>query len=324
MVKLARAFSHFRPFKALVLGDFMLDTYTTGRVKRISPEAPVPVMEVISEESKAGGAGNAALNLMALGASVFAMGRIGLDLKGNELKGLLSEKGVDVEALLIEPGYKTPVKNRLIAGSQQLLRVDFETVAPLHLDVEKIAIQKLEEMIPQVEVIAISDYGKGFLSNRLIQTAIELGKKFQIPTIVDPKGNDFSKYRGATLLKPNLSEAVIAAKMARGAPLDLVAHHLLESSEVELLLITRSEEGISLFDRSRNRTDFPVRSRQVKDVTGAGDTVLAVMGLGLANKLEVASAVQLANIAAGLSVERVGCAQITLSEITQRFLETRP
>lgn len=315
------AFHRFHPFKALVLGDFLLDTYTTGHVGRISPEAPVPIMEVVSEESKAGGAGNAVLNLIALGGSVFAVGRIGSDGKGEELRDRLMQKGADTSSLFIERGYQTPVKNRLISNSQQLLRVDFEKISPLPIDIEKLVIKQLKHLIPQVQVIAISDYGKGFLSHLLIQTAIELGKFFKVPTIVDPKGSDFSKYRGATIIKPNLSEAYLAAKMNRTVSLDKVADEILHRTQVEQLLITRSEAGISLFDQTRKRKDFSVRSKEVKDVTGAGDTVLAVISLALANKLEMPVAIQLANIAAGLSIERLGCAQITLSEIAQRFLE---
>lgn len=315
------AFHRFQSFKALVLGDFLLDTYTTGKVGRISPEAPVPIMEVVSEESKAGGAGNAVLNLIALGGSVFAMGRVGSDSKGDELKEGLAKKGVDTSSLFTEGGYQTPVKNRLIADSQQLLRVDFEKISPLPLEMEQLAIERLRQLISQVQVIAISDYGKGFLSHRIIQTAIELGKSFKVPTIVDPKGSDFSKYRGATILKPNLSEAYLSVKMNRTVSLDKVADEILSLTQVEQLLITRSEAGISLFDQNRKRKDFSVRSKEVKDVTGAGDTVLAVISLSMANKLEMSVAIQLANIAAGLSIERLGCAQITLSEIAQRFLE---
>jgi D-beta-D-heptose 7-phosphate kinase/D-beta-D-heptose 1-phosphate adenosyltransferase len=292
-----------------------------GRVGRISPEAPVPIMEVLSEDSKAGGAGNVVLNLISLGAFVFAMGRLGSDLKGNELKQRLDQSGVDTDSLFIESTYQTPVKNRLIADSQQLLRVDFEKITPLSSELEALALDRLQEIVPQVQVIALSDYGKGFLSNRLIQEVIRLGKIFDIPTIVDPKGTDFSKYRGATILKPNLSEAYLAAKMNRQVPLDEVADVILNISEAKLLMITRSEFGISLFDQSRKRSDFPVRSKEVKDVTGAGDTVLAVMSLALANGLDLPIAIQLANIAAGLSIEKIGCAQITLAEIAERFLE---
>jgi rfaE bifunctional protein kinase chain/domain len=317
MVKLARTFSHFRPFKALVLGDFMLDTYTTGRVKRISPEAPVPVMEVHKQESRPGGAGNVVLNLTTLGATVYAVGRIGSDPEGEELKKHLF--AADTHALLVEPHYKTPVKNRLIADSQQLIRVDFETITPLQPAFETLMIEQLQTLIHQVDVVAISDYGKGFLTHRLIQAAIQIAKAANIPSIVDPKGSDFSKYRGATVLKPNLSEAYTAAKCLPSASLDEVAKQLL--SLTETLLITRSEAGISIFDAAGTRSDFPVRSKEVKDVTGAGDTVLSMICLGLANGLDIQLAAQLANIAAGLSIERLGCVQITLSELAERLLQ---
>lgn len=319
MVKLAGTFGQFRPFRALVLGDFMLDTYTTGRVKRISPEAPVPVMEVIRQESRPGGAGNVVLNLATLGAEVFALGRIGSDAEGQTLKERLL--CADTGALLVEPNYKTPVKNRLMADSQQLLRVDLETITPLDPALEEEAIGQIEKLIPQVQVVAISDYGKGFLTKRLIAATIEFGRKHKVPVIVDPKGSDFSKYRGATVLKPNLSEAYAAAKMPPNALLDQVAAQLLETAAVDYLLITRSEAGISLFDAAGSRTDFPVRSKEVKDVTGAGDTVLAMICLGMANRLDLAVSAQIANIAAGISIERLGCIQVDLSEVARRLLE---
>ncbi len=320
-MKLTGAFSQFKPFKALVLGDFMLDAYTAGRVKRISPEAPVPVMEVLKRESRPGGAGNVVLNLTTLGAAVFAVGRIGSDGEGNELKLRLADEGADTQALLAEPNYRTPVKNRLIADSQQLLRVDFETISPLDPKLEDTIIEHLKILIPQTQVVALSDYGKGFLTNRLIASSIEIAKYHGIPAIVDPKGIDFAKYKGATVLKPNLSEAYAAAKMPSHASLDEVARQLIKISSSELLLITRSEAGMSLFDAEGKRTDFPVRSREVKDVTGAGDTVLAMICLGLANRLEMDQAVQIANVAAGIAIERLGCVQVTLSELAQRLLQ---
>jgi D-glycero-beta-D-manno-heptose-7-phosphate kinase len=316
MVKLARTFSHFRPFKALVMGDFMLDTYTTGRVKRISPEAPVPVMEVLKQESRPGGAGNVVLNLTTLGATVYAVGRIGSDFEGEELKKHLCS--ADTRSLLVEPRYKTPVKNRLIADSQQLLRIDFETITVLDPKLEETIILRLKELIPQVDVVAISDYGKGFLTPSLIQASLLIAKEAKIPTIVDPKGIDFTKYRGATVLKPNLSEAYAAAKCPSYSSLDEVAREL--RSLADILLITRSEAGISIFNAD-GRIDFPVSSKEVKDVTGAGDTVLAMICLGLANGLDIQVAAQLANIAAGLSIERLGCVQITLSELAERLLQ---
>ncbi len=316
MVKLARTFSHFQPFRALVLGDFLLDTYTTGTVKRISPEAPVPIMEVTKQESRPGGAGNVVLNLASLGATVWAVGRIGPDAAGTELKKQL--QCAQTSTLFAEPHYQTPVKNRLIAHSQQLLRIDFETIVSLSSELEEKVIEQLKQLIPQVQIVALSDYGKGFLTQRLISACLEIAKEAHVPTIVDPKGSDFTKYKGATVLKPNLSEAYAAAKLPSSASLDEVAHQLLSLAEV--LFITRSEAGISLFENGK-RSDFPVRSKEVKDVTGAGDTVLATICLGLANGLNIHQAAQLANLAAGLSIERLGCVQITLSELAERLLE---
>ncbi len=314
MVKLPSSFRSIQPFRALCIGDFLLDVYTMGRVKRISPEAPVPVMEGLSQESRPGGAGNVVLNLRALGGHVISVGRIGRDPDGETLTK-------QIPGLLIEPGYRTPVKNRLIADSQQLLRIDFETISSLTPLLEAQAVALLEEQIPNVQVVAISDYGKGFLTPRVLTAAIRIARKANVPVLVDPKGIDFAKYRGCTMIKPNLSEAYAAAKLPSSAPLDEVAAVLLQHVDAEQLLITRSEAGMSLFERGGKRFDFPVRSKEVKDVTGAGDTVLAMISLGLANRLDMAATIQLANIAAGLSIERLGCVQITLPEIAKRLLD---
>ncbi len=319
MVKLSRSFSSIQPFKALVVGDFMLDTYTTGRVKRISPEAPVSVMEVLKQESRPGGAGNVVLNLITLGADVFAVGRIGSDSAGEELKKQL--ENANTSGLVVEPNYRTPVKNRLISDSQQLLRVDFETLSPLLSDCEQEIVAFLERTIPLVQVIAVSDYGKGFLTLNMLRCLIDLANGKKVPVIIDPKGIDFSKYRGATMIKPNLSEAYAAAKLPASASLDEVAQNLLAVANVDFLLITRSEAGISLFEKNGNRSDFPVHSKEVKDVTGAGDTVLATLCLSIASGLQMSAAAQLANIAAGICIERLGCAQVSLPEIARRLLE---
>ncbi len=321
MVKLSGMLSRFSPVKVLVIGDFMLDAYTTGKVKRISPEAPVSVLHVQKEESRPGGAGNVVLNLVSLGAKVVAVGRIGYDLAGEQLRDLLDTEGVDTENMLLQKGYKTPVKNRLIADSQQILRVDFETVSPLVDELEAEVLERISPLLDKVNIVAISDYGKGFLSRSILKRVIEIARQKEIPVIVDPKGDDFSKYHGATIIKPNLSEAYAAAKMPLEEPLEHVASHILRTSGVEMVLITRSEAGISLFNQTGVRTDFPVRSKEVKDVTGAGDTVLAMISLALANKLDIRYGAQLANIAAGMVIERLGCARINLSEMAERLLE---
>ena len=258
--------------------------------------------------------------MKALGAEVVAIGRIGEDAEGQRLRNLLANGSIQQSGLLIEKGYQTPVKNRIIAESQQLLRIDHETIAPISPAFEEAVMEKVKEHLSGVKVIALSDYGKGFLTPILIAKIIAAAKEANIPILVDPKGINFAKYRGATLLKPNLSEAYAAAGMSMDTPLDLVAEKLLDISDVDLLMITRSEAGISLFDRSTRR-DFPVRSKEVIDVTGAGDTVLAMISVALANGLEISFAAQLANIAAGIAVERIGCVQVTLQELAQRLLE---
>lgn len=322
MKHLAKSFRAIKPFSALVIGDFFVDTYTSGRVKRISPEAPVQVLEVEAQESRPGGAGNAAKNIAAIGGQVQVLGRIGSDLEGRQLQAELTKYGIDASQLVQEPGYKTPVKNRLIAGSQQLLRVDFEAITSLTEELNAVVIEQLRTIIPTVQVVAISDYGKGFLSRAVLQATIEIAQEASVPVIVDPKGTDFTKYKSATLIKPNLSEAYAAAKLPSSANLDLVAQELLQQTNANYLLITRSEAGISLFEAQGKRSDFPVQSKEVKDVTGAGDTVLAIMSLAIANQFDLATATQLANIAAGLSIERLGCVQVTLPEIAKRLLDT--
>ncbi len=321
MVKLSGMLSRFRRVRVLVIGDFMLDTYTTGKVKRISPEAPVSVLHVQKEESRPGGAGNVVLNLVSLGAEVIAVGRIGYDFGGEMLRDALESEGVDIENLILQKGYKTPVKNRLIADSQQVLRVDFETVSFLPDPLEEEVIDRLPPLMDKVQIIAISDYGKGFLSRSLLRKIIEMASQKDIPVIVDPKGDDFTKYFGATAIKPNLTEAYSAAKLPLEAPIDQVASVILQNCGVEMLIVTRSEAGISLFNKSGQQFDFPVRSKEVKDVTGAGDTVLSMISIALANKLDIKYGAQLANIAAGMAIERLGCARINLSEMAERLLE---
>lgn len=321
MVKLSGMLSQFDPVHVLVIGDFVLDTYTTGKIKRISPEAPVPILHVEKEENRPGGAGNVVVNLISLGAQVTAIGRIGYDFAGDWLHGFLETEGVNVQSLLFQREYKTPVKNRLIAEAQQILRFDREEIVALSESLEKELIQKLPTLLKTVQIVAISDYGKGFLSNSLLKAIMQSAKETSIPVIVDPKGEDFSKYNGATILKPNLSEAIVAAKLSKASPLDQVARSIFNQCQVEMLLITRSEEGMSLFNQAGYTCDFAVPSKEVKDVTGAGDTVLAMISIALANLMDINHAVQLSNIAAGIAIEKLGCARVSLSNIAQRLLE---
>lgn len=308
MVNLA----HLKPIRVLVAGDFMLDRYTFGSVGRISPEAPVPVLKITDQKSLPGGAGNVALNLAALDACVHVLGRIGSDTGGDQLKSLLEAENINTDNLLTEEGFSTPVKNRIVGSSQQMLRID-------HEQTHSLPDSYLSELtFPDVDLIAISDYNKGFLTRALLKALVKHGQKLGIPVLVDPKGTDFTKYRGVTLIKPNYKEALSAAN---STGLEEAAQFLLKQTKADHLLITRSKEGMSLFNDQFVHTHFPVRSKEVQDVTGAGDTVLAALSLALANQLPIDSAVHLANIAAGISIEKLGCARITLAEIAERMLE---
>lgn len=316
---LLKRFDKLSSCNVLLFGDFLLDAYTIGRVKRISPEAPVPILEVVREESRPGGAGNVAINLAALGAKVFAVGRVGSDASGEILLSSLQKKGIDTSFFIEERGYLTPVKKRMMAEHQQLLRVDHEKIVPLDSSLEKEWICRMEALDQPIDVIAISDYAKGFLTPSFLRFIIDFGKKRKIPVVVDPKGIDFTKYEGATLIKPNRQEAYGAAKLSFDTSLQEVAKKLLKEVKMQWLLVTRSEEGMSLFNAKGVELHFPVRSKEVLDVTGAGDTALAMVCVGLGSKLDLADTVQLANIASGIAVERLGCAEVFFSEVQERL-----
>ena len=321
MVKLAGIFSYFSPVRVLLIGDFLLDRYTHGSVGRISPEAPVPILKVENRHSLPGGAGNVVVNLLSLGAKVLAVGRKGDDKPGDILTKSLLEEGADISSFFTQDDYPTPVKNRLIADSQQILRVDTETIIDTPQVLQDEIIESLPSLCEKVDVIAISDYAKGFLSKCLIQEVIKTAKSLDIPVIIDPKGKDFTKYKGATLIKPNQSEAYVAANLSNSDSLEKVAEVLLEQTQCESLLITRSQDGISLFQPGIERKDFSVQTKEVKDVTGAGDTVLAILALALGNKIDLTQAVQVANIAASIAIEQLGCARITLADLARRLLK---
>lgn len=298
----------------------MLDKYTKGNIKRISPEAPVSVLHVENEHALPGGAGNVALNLLSLKAEVCAIGRVGKDKDGEDLISFLKKEGVNVENVLFQEDYPTAIKNRLIAISQQVIRIDKEKICPLDIHLENELIGKLPKLIQKQDVIAISDYGKGFLSFRLIQAVIENARKFKVPVIVDPKGTDFSKYKKCNIIKPNLTEAYLAAGLSPKEPLEKAAEVLLTITGSDKLIITRSQDGISLFDKN-GRKDFPVRSKEVKDVTGAGDTVLAMIATCIGNGFTIEEALNLSNIAAGIAIEHLGCARVSLGDLAKRLLE---
>ncbi|MCH9633114.1 MAG: Bifunctional protein HldE [Chlamydiae bacterium] len=318
-MSLSALFSRFKKQNVLVVGDFMMDSYTIGTVRRVSPEAPVIVVNAKSVQKLPGGAGNVVLNLISLGANVTALGRLGDDDVKDQLLDSLKAEKAQTNYLYIQKGYNTPIKNRVIAGNQQIVRVDFEEKDNLSSSLEKEIIADLPKILKSISVVAISDYAKGFLTDNLLKCLIEKSNEMDIPVIVDPKGADFEKYKGAYLIKPNSHEAYLASGYDESVPLDLAANKILQSTQIENIMVTRSSNGISLF-RGNKREDFPVKVKEVTDVTGAGDTVLAVLTFALSNGVSVDQAVVLCNLAAAEVIEHLGCARISIKTLAELIL----
>lgn len=310
--------SMLRPAKILFLGDFMLDVYTIGHVNRLSPEAPVPLLSVEEESCRPGGGGNAILNLLSLKMEVKAIGRVGDDQAGHTFLEKMRESGISHEGIFVEKNFKTPVKKRMIADNQQLLRVDYEIVKALQEETENRVKEYIKSAIADVSIVAISDYGKGFFTPSLLRYVIDLAKKIKKPLIVDPKGRDFSKYQGATLIKPNFLEAVAASGLSPDYGINEIARKILDHVSIETLMVTRGREGISLFWKSGDEAHFPVKIHKVFDVTGAGDTVLSVITVIMANQVDLKEGAFLANVAASIAIEYLGCAPVTIEQIVKR------
>ena len=303
--------------RALVVGDLMLDEYLWGKAERISPEAPVQVVEVVSEDLRLGGAGNVVHNLVALGASVSICSVIGADENGALLRRAFQVKGVDLSGLFEDPERRTSKKTRVIAANQQIVRIDRETRSPIGAGCQEAILQFLKARCESFDVIVVSDYLKGVLTPEVLSALCQAGRRFSIPVVVDPKGNDYGKYRGATLLTPNRKEAEIASgvDIADLESLERAADGLLSGLDLDALLVTRSEAGMSLFQKLGTAVHIPTVAREVFDVTGAGDTVISVLSLGLACGLALPEAAWVANVAAGIAVGKLGTSTVSPQEI---------
>jgi rfaE bifunctional protein kinase chain/domain len=303
----------FDKARVLVVGDVMLDRYWFGDVSRISPEAPVPVLKVSKVEERPGGAANVARNIAELGAHCTLLSVVGADEAGDCLQRLLTVQG-RVEALLHrDESFSTIVKLRAIARQQQLLRIDFET-PPSH-EVLQAKLADFRSKLPDCDVVLLSDYGKGGLTH--IAEMIRLARAAGKPVLVDPKGDEYERYRGATLLTPNRSEfRDVAGNWKSEAELNEKAQKLRSELGLDALLVTRSEEGMSLF-REQGILHEPTLAREVFDVSGAGDTVIATLAVMLASGADMVEAVRIANRAAGLVVAKLGTAVVSREEISQ-------
>ena len=310
-------FNRARDVRLLVVGDLMLDEYLWGKAERISPEAPVQVVEVTREDVRLGGAGNVINNLVALGCQVIACSVIGGDENGTMLQRAFTGKGVDVNGVFQDPMRATSKKTRVVAANQQIVRIDRESKESISAEFEERILEFISEREGQFKAILISDYAKGVLTPKTLEGIISIARKMKVPLVVDPKGMDYGKYRGASILTPNRKEAEIAAgiSIVDEQSLNAAARTLLDDVDLEALLITRSEQGMSLFLRGGETVHIPTVAREVYDVTGAGDTVLAVLGLALACGRDYADAAQLANVAAGIAVGKVGTSTVSPAEI---------
>lgn len=299
-----------RKCRVLVVGDVMLDRYWHGEVSRISPEAPVPIIHVRREESRLGGAANVALNVQSLGASVTLLSMVGKDASALRVRRLLAEHGINMQ-LSEDPNMETIVKLRVIGRSQQMLRIDFEKKP----DYEVLAglTERFDAMLATHDVVLFSDYGKGGLAH--ISRMIELARKSQKPVLVDPKGSDWERYSGASVITPNRAElAQVVGSWANEQQLGEKAEALRQRLKLRALLVTRSEEGMTLFEEGRS-SSVPAQAREVADVTGAGDTVIATLAVMTACGMVMHDAMVWANRAGGLVVGKFGTASLTYDDL---------
>jgi D-glycero-beta-D-manno-heptose-7-phosphate kinase len=303
--------------RVLVCGDVMLDEFLWGRVARISPEAPVPVVEIARESFHVGGAGNVAQNVRALGGEAVLASVVGEDAAGRRISDALAGAGVAAELVIAEPERPTTVKTRIVAHHQQVVRADFERTDPISKRIEGELRERIQKTLPGCQVVVVSDYDKGVVTPSLMRWQRGLASRRAAPLLVDPKVRHFPLYRGATLVTPNQHEAEMATgvRIVDGRSLETAGARILKILRCEAALITRGEHGMSLFRRDAPPVHIPTSAREVYDVTGAGDTVIATLALALAAGGSLVEAAELANRAAGIVVGKLGTATATPDEL---------
>jgi D-beta-D-heptose 7-phosphate kinase/D-beta-D-heptose 1-phosphate adenosyltransferase len=311
--------SKFKSCKVLVVGDLMIDEYVWGNVDRISPEAPVQVVAVTDEDTTLGGAGNVVSNLAALGAGVQTIGVIGTDTNGQLLLNKLQALNAGTAGVIAENKRPTTVKTRILAAHQHVLRIDRETRREIGADTFTKLSDAALALVPAADVVLVSDYGKGLVTRDFLAHVVRCARQNGKPVIVDPKGSDYARYSGASLVTPNRKEAAQASgvDILNAATLQAAGKTILENTEIERVLITLGKDGMVLFERGKKFYKIAAEARQIFDVSGAGDTVAAVLSLGLAAGGDYRQAMTLANTAAGLVVGKVGTATVSPEELQQ-------
>lgn len=306
----------------LVIGDVMIDQYYCGYVNRISPESPVPVFNYKDSYYRLGGAANVAANLVSISGKVSIMSVIGNDMYGSILKDILKDSNIDYKLVVSDENRTTTVKTRLLAqNNQQMIRIDRENNEEITIDLQNILLDKLELNIEKFDIVLVSDYLKGLLTERFLQGVIQICNDNNKKVIIDIKGDNLNKYKGAYLLKPNNKELedILKWKVSNDDELVEAAKKLKKESKTKAILITCGEKGMVLIDEDDNVNHIPTIAREVFDVTGAGDTVLSYFGCSIANGLSLYDSAVIANVAAGIKVGKVGTSTVRLEEVEQFF-----
>ena len=307
--------------KVLVIGDLMLDQYSWGEVDRISPEAPIPVMKVIREEKRLGGAGNVAMNLINLGAKVLVCGVIGSDENGNFMRKLLSTNGIDISGVIISEDFKTCLKHRMIAGQNHLLRMDIDPEQDRN-NFQKNIMLYLKKTIPICDAVLVSDYGKGLLNNSTLELISALGKSCSIPILGDPRrGTDYKIYKNFTLVKPNRKETeeAVGFKLSNQEDILKAAKILMKQARLKYIIISLDKDGLLLFSSPKKYKFFDTESQEVFDVVGAGDAVVSILAYMLAANSKIEHAVYWAQLAASMVIKHIGVISFSKKDLLKRF-----
>ncbi|MDD3051335.1 MAG: D-glycero-beta-D-manno-heptose-7-phosphate kinase [Candidatus Cloacimonetes bacterium] len=314
-----KIFSNFRNKRILIIGDVMLDHYLWGKVDRISPEAPVPVVQVTKEEYRLGGAANVANNISALGAIPLLCSVCGKDIFADKLYGLLKDKKISTDYLIADPDRPTIVKSRIISHQQQIVRVDYEIDSYIQKQIEDSFVEQITNLADTADAIIIEDYNKGLLSEEIIRKAIQLSQKNGIPITVDPKFKNFFAYEGCTVFKPNFIELQknLGIVIEKEEDFITAGKNLRKRLSADFIIITRGEQGLTIFSENEEIVNLPTFAREVFDVSGAGDTVISVLTLSLIAGCEIVTAATLANHAAGVVCGKMGINTVTENEIIE-------
>ena len=312
--------------RVLIVGDLILDRYVSGDVSRISPEAPIPILLAKRSEERLGGAGNVAANLVSMGGEVDMVGVLGDDGWGRALRALLEEQKIDTQGCVLDASRPTIQKTRMMSGAQQMLRVDFEDSRPIGGVARESMLALLPDRVRRAKSVVLSDYGKGVLTDDVLQTVIAAARAASVPVLVDPKGDDYKRYRGATLVTPNRKEAeqALGRKLSKIEDMSQAADDLMALADLDAAVITLGADGIYYKDKKGVSGHVPAQARAVFDVTGAGDTVVAQLGFYLADGLSLGAAVELANQAAAITVGRLGTHAVTRAELMAHLSEMSP